>query len=337
MYLVVTIDTEEDNWARYSATDNPVANIEELIPLQKLFDRYGVKPTYLISYPVATHQRSVAILKGFLDQGKCEMGMHCHPWNTPPFDPTVPITERDTMLCNLDPRIQSEKLAALHSAILHGFGTAPVSFRAGRWGIGPATVEALSALGVRVDSSVTPYTSWQAYQGPDHSAFGPELFWLRAGNAPESDPLLEIPASVGFLQSNFARCHKIATFTHHPVLRNIHLPGILQRLGVLNKLWLSPEYTDAVSMIALARRLHKNGYPLLNLTFHSTSLRTGASPFVKNDQQKQEFIMRIEEFLRFARDAEVEPITLAQVKEKINHCVTHHFGVRWLGEAAPTE
>lgn len=337
MKLVVTIDTEEDNWTRYSATDNPVENIEELIPLQKIFDRYGVRPTYLISYPVATSTRAVDVLKRFLDLGKCEIGMHCHPWNTPPFDPAAPIKEFETMLCNLDPRIQSEKLAVLHSSIRHGFGAAPMSFRAGRWGLGPATVAALHALRLLVDSSVTPYISWKAYQGPDYSDFSPELFWLRAGNASENDQLLEIPASVGFLQSNYATCHKVSTFTSHAMLRRLHLPGILQRLGVVNKVWLSPEYTDAVSMITLARCLYKNGYPLLNLTFHSTSLRIAAGPFVKNVQQKQEFIMRIEEFLRFARDAEVESITLAQVKEKKNYGVTHPLSVRWLGEAASTE
>jgi hypothetical protein len=163
------------------------------------------------------------------------------------------------------------------------------------------------------------------------------LFWFHAGNALESDPLLEIPASVGFLQCNFARCHKVATFTHHPVLRKLHLPGIMQRLGVLNKLWLSPEYADAASMIALARSLEKNGYPLLNLTFHSTSLRRGASPFVKNDQQKKEFIMRIDTFLRFVRETEVESLTLAQVKEKVHHGGTHPLAVRWWGEAVATK
>ena len=30
MKLIVTIDTEEDNWAHYSATNNPVSNIERI-------------------------------------------------------------------------------------------------------------------------------------------------------------------------------------------------------------------------------------------------------------------------------------------------------------------
>ena len=38
MKLIVTIDTEEDNWTAYSATDNPVENIGKNMPLQELFN-----------------------------------------------------------------------------------------------------------------------------------------------------------------------------------------------------------------------------------------------------------------------------------------------------------
>ena len=64
--LVVTIDTEEDSWNPYSAEENTVKNVERIIPLQKLFDEYGVTPTYMVTYPVATNPRSVAILKRIL-------------------------------------------------------------------------------------------------------------------------------------------------------------------------------------------------------------------------------------------------------------------------------
>lgn len=83
MKLIITIDTEEDNWSRYSATDNPVENIERIVPLQQLFDEFGVRPTYLVDYPVATNPKSVSVFKRILEEGKYEIGMHCHPWNTP--------------------------------------------------------------------------------------------------------------------------------------------------------------------------------------------------------------------------------------------------------------
>ena len=98
MKFIVTIDTEEDNWDKYSRTDNPVENLKKIIPLQKIFDRYGVRPTYLISYPVATDPKCIEILKSILDQGQCEIGSQCHPWNTPPF--VEEINEHNSMLTN---------------------------------------------------------------------------------------------------------------------------------------------------------------------------------------------------------------------------------------------
>ena len=171
MKLVVTVDTEEDNWGRYSAMDNPVHNIDKIVSLQKIFDQYAVKPTYLITYPVATNPRSVAILKRILEQGKCEIGTHCHPWNTPPFNADAVIHEKDTMLCNLPEKLILEKLTTLHEAIIKNFNYQPVSFRAGRWGFGPSVARVLEKMDYRVDSSVTPFVNWDQYYGPDFSSF----------------------------------------------------------------------------------------------------------------------------------------------------------------------
>ncbi len=78
MHLVVTIDTEEDNWSNYGS--KPVlTNIRKLVALQRMFDRHGVRPTYLVSYPVATDRESVSILRGFQEEGKCEFGAHVTP------------------------------------------------------------------------------------------------------------------------------------------------------------------------------------------------------------------------------------------------------------------
>ena len=86
MKLIVTIDTEEDNWGEYKPAGHTVENIVRVQGVQQLFDEFSVRPTYLISYPVADDDRAVSILKGILERGGCEIGTHCHPWNTPPFE-----------------------------------------------------------------------------------------------------------------------------------------------------------------------------------------------------------------------------------------------------------
>ena len=51
VFLILTIDTEEDQWG--PTQDRPtVHNIKALKRVQKIFDDYGLIPTYLITYPV---------------------------------------------------------------------------------------------------------------------------------------------------------------------------------------------------------------------------------------------------------------------------------------------
>ena len=313
MKLIVTIDTEEDSWATYSPTVNPVKNIERLVPLQQLFDRYEVRPTYLVTYPVVTKPESMAILKRILDQGKCEIGMHCHPWNTPPFDEE--INDFNSLLCNLPEPLVRSKLENLHNAIVHAFGITPVSFRAGRWGFSPAVARTLAELGYLVDSSVSPFVDWSEYFGPDYSNFPlhPYRFDPDEIKIPnERGSLMEIPATVGFLQNDFKGCQRLARALENGVLQKLRLKGLLSKLGVLNKAWLSPELNSSDDMIRLAKRLRGMQYPCLNMSFHSTSLLAGMSPFVQDRADEEKFIEKIEKFLIFSVEAGFQPVTLSQ-------------------------
>lgn len=317
MDLVVTIDTEEDNWNRYSATDNPVTNIEKLICLQKLFDAFGVRPTYLLTYPVATNPRSVAILRRILEEGKCEIGTHCHPWNTPPFVKGAVIRKQDTMLCNLPDAVVFDKLATLHEAIQRNFGIAPVSFRAGRWGFGPAVARALCGLGYQVDSSIMPYTDWRPNFGPDYSSFSPALFRFDVEGIHfinENGRLLEVPATVGFLQPNFSLIHRVSQLLEHDVSKVLHLKGLFDRLRLVNKVTLSPELEKTRSLIELSQRMANCKYSCLNLTFHSNSLLAGMNPFVRTPADELIFQEKVKDFLLFVSYQAWPVKTLSQIE-----------------------
>lgn len=302
MKLVITIDTEEDNWAAYSATDNPVTNIEALIPLQQMFDHYQVRPTYLITYPVATNHRSVEILKNFLDAGKCEIGTHCHPWNTPPFEEE--INNVNSMLCNLPDELAHAKLKTLHQTICENFEVVPVSFRSGRWGFSSAVARFLVPLGYKVDTSVSPFIDWRGFHGPDYRDFPLHPYRFHPDDIAtprDRGPLLQVPATVGFLQSNYKRCQKINDAVETSIGQKLRLKGVLYHTGLLNKLWLSPEHADAKTMIKLSKRIGLQGCKVLNLTFHSTTLVQGLTPFVNDRTDEQKFLKRISTFLDFSR------------------------------------
>jgi hypothetical protein len=322
MKLVVTIDTEEDNWGSYDTKDCTVRNIEAIPTLQQMFDEFNIWPTYLVSYPVAASEKAVSILRRILEAGRCEVGSHCHPWNTPPFEEEV--GEKNSMLCNLTGELQFRKIRSLHETIVKNFGVVPSSFRAGRWGYNRATAEALEKLGYGVDSSILSLTDWTAYHGPDYSNVFPDAYYFSASNdilAPHpAGGMLELPATVGFVQSHFGRSNALFNFLRKRPFNRLRLLSILERLGLLNRVALSPELSSDREMIALTKRLLQKRFPLINLFFHSPTLCPGLSPFVKTEADQREFMARLRRFLVFAKEAGIESIRLSDAPKEVPSC-----------------
>jgi len=323
--LIITIDTEEDNWGDYRPTGHTVRNIERIHELQQLFDSFAVRPTYLISYPVADDDCAVSILKGILERRGCEIGTHCHPWNTPPFEEETNV--KNSMLCNLPASLQYRKIQILHNLIHRRFGVAPTSFRSGRWGYGPDVAGALQALEYSVDSSITPYYSWRDSGGPDYSEIGPKPYLFSPDHpytALDSDKtgLIEIPVTVGYLQNDFDRSSHILRVVNQKPIKRFLLQAVLSNLGLVNQIWLCPELFDGPKMIDLACVMKKKGYALLNLFFHSPTLLAGLSPYTQTQEDVCRFLERIKIFLAFAREAGIESITLSEgadlIKENAN-------------------
>jgi hypothetical protein len=317
MNLVVTIDTEEDNWADFGTSGHTVHNIRRIPDLQRLFDDFGVIPTYLVSYPVAVDETASSILRSIVAARRCEIGAHCHPWNTPPF---VASQDRvkDSMLCNLPADVQHAKIRHLHETIQRTLGVQPALFRSGRWGLGADVTRALVDLAYTVETSVTPYVDWTADHGPDFSTIPPRPFLLDGENtlgAPGTHPLLEVPLTIGFLQSNFAlRSAALRAVQRGPVKR-LPLTGILDRVGLASKVWLSPEVSTTTQMIRLTRQMQRQNYPLLNFTFHSPSLQAQLTPFVRSRSDEQQLVQRVRDYLTFARAARITPIKLSDVPD----------------------
>lgn len=311
MKLVVTIDTEEDNWGRYLPDGYTLENIRRIPVLQGLFDEFNVKPTYLITYPVATDERAISILKGIMDEGRCEIGTHCHPWNTPPFEED--FSEKNTILCNLPQDLQYRKISHLHNAIIKKFGVIPVSFRSGRWGYDEKVAKNIHRLGYRIDSSITPFIDWS-----DSFGYNFTNYYMHAAvfsckdifRDLSTDNLLEVPITIGFLQQNFSLCNKIISSINGSAAKHLRLIGILDRLKLINKVWLSPEFSDSENMIKLTNVMMKKNYEVINMSFHSTSLIAGLSPFVKSREDEKIFIKRIREFILFTQNAGIESIRL---------------------------
>ena len=102
--LCVAVDAEEEfDWrAPFSRRNISVKSISHQYLAQEIFARYGVTPTYLVDYPVATNPTSVKVLRKLLDAGQCEIGAQLHPWVNPPHEEEV--TVRNSFPANLPPQ-----------------------------------------------------------------------------------------------------------------------------------------------------------------------------------------------------------------------------------------
>jgi hypothetical protein len=313
--LIVSLDTEEDNWNR-SRTDVTVENIRELRRQARFFERLRVRPTYFTSYQVAIDPCAAAVMREVADASRGEIGAHLHPWNTPPL--TEAFVPRNSMAKNLSPDLQLAKLRTLTEALQGAFGRRPTAFRAGRYGIGPDTIAALVTCGYRVDSSVTPFVSLEAVEdGP--TFVGAPIVPYRVG--PDRDvrhpapdgPILEVPLSNGFSRGPFSFFDRVTRLFEAAPFRWVRLPGIAARTGLVRRLMLSPEFQSVDQMLTLSARLLEHGARHLHISWHTPSLKPGLSPFTATAADVERLYATIDAYVdRLARLTPFQFMTVSE-------------------------
>jgi peptidoglycan/xylan/chitin deacetylase (PgdA/CDA1 family) len=312
MHLLVGIDTEGDNqWDAGARLHQRFENIYALPRLHGLFARHGVRPTYVITHPVATDPRSADVLRQVKAGGDCEIGAHHHAWETPPCTPED--VKRHPYASNL-PRAQFEQqLAALTDAIHRAVGERPISYRSGRFGFSASHVAALERLGYRIESSVAPLFYEAHKNGPDfvEAPLRPYFLAYDKATAPGTSQLLEVPVSAGLNR----RWPRRLQFLYARAPRNYTTKRVLRRLGIAYVRWLRPSYSSLADMTALATDLARTGQPVLNLLFHSSEAIVGGSPYNRTDAELNAFCERLERFFEFATGTlNARPATFAEFR-----------------------
>jgi hypothetical protein len=313
LYLAVTIDTEEDNWGEYQRSTYSIENIARIPRLQQLFDDHAVRPTYLISYPVACNSVAIDILGRYREDNVCEIGTHPHPWNTPPVDEQQTVF--NSYMGNLPANLQYRKIRMLHDTIERNFGVTPTSYRSGKWGFSDDVARNLIRLGYSVDSSISPSWDWSRSGGPDYSrcSHEPFVYQIEGSSREPGGTLLEVPATIDFVQTRRAVANAVYwSLTRRGVLGE-RIAGVLNRLGVLNHICISPETHNAPQMIRLAKKLLGRGTRVINMFFHSPTLLPSCTPFVRSEADVDDFLGRIRGFLTFAKSAGLRAVTMSEL------------------------
>jgi len=311
--LYVVIDTEEEfDWSKpFDRQSTGVATIAAQRLAHRVFERYGLKPTYMVDYPVASQPDGIGPLKELHDAGLCDIGAHLHPWVNPPFD--EPVNPVNSYPGNLPPALEREKLARLTDKIAESFGRRPTLYRAGRYGVGPATAASLAALGYTVDASVVPQSDFRAEDGPDFRHCGAAPYWF----GPDRK-LLEVPLSVGFVGALAPLGPPFYGAITAPAGRRLRLAGICARLGLFERIKLTPEGVTAAEHARLVEAMLARGQRIFGYTYHSPSLAPGHTPYVRNEADLARFLAEFEAFFgHFFGKLGGRPATLADIHRRL--------------------
>ncbi len=292
--VVVVVDTEaEFDWQSCRPRRaTGVTSVKCQAQVQRIFERYQVRPTLVLDYPVSSTPEGYEFVRDLHRAGACEIGAHLQPWDNPPF--LEQTTEENSYPGNLPFELEREKLVHLTRSIHENVGVRPRIYKAGRYGVGRDTARILAELGYEIDVSVVPGDDLTRKFGPDFSHCGVRPYWFGTDPA-----LLEIPLSIGYT-GLLAHTGTVAyMLTMNERLKALHVPGILARLHLVDRIKLTPEGISFKEQRRLTRALLREGHRVFSFTYHSPSLAPGNTPYVRSEADLSAFLHRIDQYLDF--------------------------------------
>jgi hypothetical protein len=316
--FAMTVDTEEEwDWdSGWPTSGYSVGNVARLPRFQDLCSRYQVATTYFANLAVLEDATARAILLDLASKPHVEVGMHIHPWNTPPLDPTVPVTARGSFLHTYPAHIIRAKLESVHARFLEA-GLRPTSFRGGRYSSGPIVHEVLASHGFLADASVVPFTTWPDDGAPDyrHRDLLPVRLPPRQPGAP---PLWEIPLTLAFSRRPFRLWSRYYEAVSSSWLSRLHLIGIGERLGLVQRVWLNFEHPLGAHMLPFLSRLRRLRLPCICFTLHSSSLMAGKSPYTLTPAAESRLFAQVERvFATLSQWTEFQSVTVTEVAQAL--------------------
>ncbi|MCA9543411.1 MAG: hypothetical protein KC613_03445 [Myxococcales bacterium] len=292
--LLLTVTVESDRPRGQVNARTAFENLAGVARLGRLCERFGVRPTWLVSWPVMRHAEREQ-LDALARLG--EVGTCLQPWVTPPFRAQE---DRLRPVCPaaIPASAVAEKMAELTRCFEETFGGAPTAHRAPSAGLDGATLQALERHGYLVDSSATPHLEGPVGARADWRR-APEVPWFPDRQVPAtrgSSPVLEVPVTIEWDRPV-------------PSLMRLALDrwsdegtaGKLRR-QVARPRRLDPLALDAKALRGLAERTVARGIPCLNMPLRSRELVPGCSARALKAEDVDRLFHTLEAFLRFTVD-----------------------------------
>ncbi|MEI6643953.1 MAG: polysaccharide deacetylase family protein [Novosphingobium sp.] len=302
--FIVTVDTEEEfDWTQpLGRTGHGLSHVPRLARFQQFCEGLGIAPIYLIDYPIATDPTVVEALGAAVTAGRAEIGVQLHPWVSPPHDEEV--NGFNSYAGNLPPELEAAKFNTLKDAIERAFGTAPLIYRAGRYGVGPASAGILREAGLAIDTSVRARFDYSSTGGPNFRDHPVVPWWIdRAAG------LMEVPLTTVY----WGVLRRQGPLLYPAMWRMPKLRGLLARMSLLERIPLTPEgvsIEEAIKGIDIALDDH---LPLLVFSFHSPSLRPGLTPYVRDADGLDQLYDWWRAVFAYLKQRHVRPASVAEI------------------------
>lgn len=302
--FIVTVDTEEEfDWTQpLGRTGHGLSHVPRLARFQQFCEGLGVAPIYLIDYPIATDPAVVEALGEAVSAGRAEIGVQLHPWVSPPHDEEVNVF--NSYAGNLPPELEAAKFNTLRETIERAFGKAPLIYRAGRYGVGPASAQILSSAGLAIDTSVRARFDYSATGGPNYRDHPVVPWWVDKPGG-----LMELPLTTVF----WGMLRQQGPLLYPQLWRMPKLRGLLARLSMLERIPLTPEgvsIDEAIKGIDIAL---DDGLPVLVFSFHSPSLRPGLTPYVRDKDELDQLYDWWRAVFSYLKQRKVRPASVTEI------------------------
>jgi len=290
--LHITIDFEEMfDWCDLTNSNVSVQGIDEIEQFHQRCVNNNIQVTYLVTYNVLQSNEAVHFLKS-IDTNNHEIGIHLHPWNSPPF--IERINTFNSFQCNLPHYLEQLKIDEIITLFTKKMGFSPKLHRAGRYGCSQRTLNYLQSKNIQIDLSPSAGYNFNEQGGPNFALMDNSSFW-----SDKKQQLLCIPVpSIQFLKGPDALTKLVNKNTSIAQLIKKGLQTILPSTPVR----LSPEANSLDRMKLIGSLLNQQEIQDFVLSVHSTSLYAGGNKYSSTKEAAQENIDKIIEYAKWSHE-----------------------------------
>lgn len=281
--VIITVDTEGDNlWKWDGLTSILTDNVNYIPRFQDLCEEFGFLPTYLTNYEMAMNCNWIEYGKKKSKLGLCEIGMHIHAWNSPPYYQLSKKFSGNPYITEYPNEIIEKKVLEIVKILEERFECPISSCRSGRWATNDAFFSSLVKAGIKVDCSVTPgldLSKIQGYSincGNDYSRYKREVIEIFPG-------LLEVP-----MTTKVVRCLPRGSIKHK-----------IKSALIGTEMWLRPIGKSVRDLVALTESVEQEKVDFIEFMIHSSELMPGGSPYFKNNDDIDESYRIMREYFSY--------------------------------------